>query len=225
MKQSSQGVQKQIFLDKEGDAWYKRNKQRFDKDFLSSYFDSLSPYLNKDSKVLEIGCSSGENLFQISSRFDCEAYGLDPSSAAINEGKKKFSKNSKIHLSVGAADNFSFDFQFDMIFFGFCLYLCDREHLPKIVYNCDYHLKNSGYLGIVDFDPPVPVKNKYTHTEGVYSYKMNYSNLFLSYPSYELVLKNSMSHEKKQFHESENERVGSWLMYKNVDKGYYHLEG
>ncbi|MFZ0260417.1 MAG: hypothetical protein WAL36_10665 [Pseudolabrys sp.] len=39
----------------------------------------------------------------------------------------------------------------DLLIYGWCLYLCDREDLFKIVTEGDRILKDSGYLVVYDF--------------------------------------------------------------------------
>ena len=78
---------------------------------------------------------------------------------------------------------------FDVVYFGFCLYLVDRFDLFQVVAEADRVLKTGGFLFITDFDPRIAMKRKYHHKEGVYSYKMKYENLFLGSPSYTLIEK------------------------------------
>ncbi|WP_315984169.1 aldo/keto reductase [Aliamphritea spongicola] len=75
----------------------------------------------------------------------------------------------------------------DVLVLGFCLYLCDRNELFKIAYECDRILRDTGLLLIVDFMPPFAYKNPYHHLEGLNSYKQDYSKMFLWNPAYRLI--------------------------------------
>src|SRR5207253_396680 len=89
------------------------------------------------------------------------------------------------------------DKKFDIVIFGFCLYLCDREDLFRIASEADRVLKNPGWLLILDFYSPAPLKRDYHHRSGLFSYKMDYRTLFLWNSSY-----TNFSH--KVCHHSEN---------------------
>ena len=211
--------QKTTFLDDEGNAWFERNKSKLEERNDFHFLNDFLPYLNEKSIVLEIGCANGINLAYLNSKTGCSCFGIDPAKSAI----EKATPHPKIKLSVGTADDFELQQEFDFILFGFCLYLCDRSLLPKIIYNADQHLKDSGYLGIIDFDPAYPAKKPYQHTNAVMSYKMDYSKPFLGFPAYSLVSKRSYSHAGAVFTNDEDERVASWLLYKNSDLGFVSL--
>lgn len=209
-------TQKEVFLTGEGDAWIKRNADALSKRRDFHFLDPFLPYLNKKSSVLEIGAGAGHNLNYLSEQAGAQCFGIDP--ASVRTSTKKSAP--KIEVGQATADDFSFDRKFDFIFFGFCLYLCDRALLPKIVHNANFHLKEGGYLGIIDFDPAFPLRRKYAHARSVQSYKMDYSQMFLGFPSYSLVSKKSYSHASAVHVSDEQERVATWVLYKNSELGY-----
>ena len=136
--------QKDIFKASEADEWFNRNKESYKKNKKEN--DIIVRTLNaieiKPNKVLEIGSANGERLNKIHKYFGSECFGIDPSLKAVQQGKDEF-KN--ISLEVGSADSLPFDDnKFDVIIFGFCLYLCDREDLFKIAYEADRCLSNKG---------------------------------------------------------------------------------
>lgn len=206
--------QKDIFLNGEGDRWFLRNRDKIlsapeNTDHLLPILEHLEPGM----KVLEVGCSFGANLNSLNSKISSiEFFGIDPSSEAINEGKKIY---PFLNLCQGTAEDIEkINTKFDVIFFGFCLYLVDRESLNGIVAKVDESLKPGGYVGIIDFDARVPFENSYVHREGVLSYKMDYSQIFLNNSNYFLVSKKSWSHAGFQFHEDKNERCSTQVLYK-----------
>ncbi len=178
--------QTDIFYSGEADSWYLRNKDSIEK---RSEEDRIVQKIKEmeisPKRVLEIGCADGFRLSQFNSVFKAECYGIDPSLEAIKAGKDKY---PNIHLSQAdaAGMNFEPDF-FDLIIFGFSLYLCERDDLFKIAYLADKSLKDLGHIVIYDFYSKIPYYNDYVHYEGVHSYKMKNTDLFLWNPYYSLI--------------------------------------
>ena len=82
------------------------------------------------TSVLEVGCSNGWRLEAFRKTYAIRCWGIDPSADAIKEGKTLF---PQISLVRGTADSLPFGADmFDLVIFGFCLYLCDREDLFKL---------------------------------------------------------------------------------------------
>lgn len=166
--------QRDIFLSSEGDKWFERNQQTYSNAGRDNVIEFIKTQELSPKRVLEIGCASGQRLERLYNEFGAECYGVDPSSAAIKYGKKS---NPSLNLSVATADSIAFeDASFDMVILGFCLYLCDRKDLFTIANKVDAVLKEGGVIIIQDFLPAYPYKNKYSHCEGVYSYKMDYNH-------------------------------------------------
>jgi ubiquinone/menaquinone biosynthesis C-methylase UbiE len=208
-------MQKDIFLNSEANAWYERNKNS---GIGSCDIDIIKKYIpQNDARILEIGCASGAKLEQF--RFNNVAYGIDPSTEAIEEGKKVF---PYLNLSVGTADNLPYDSNFfNVVIFGFCLYLVDRDLLFRCVSEADRVLKRNGYLIITDFDSEIPFKRNYHHKENIYTYKMNYSKLFIASPDYCLVEKKSFSHSSDSFALDPQERIATTILVKDSTNAYY----
>lgn len=212
-------IQKEVFSLFEGDKWYQRNKacEKLDKpDVLlgEKYASQI-----KGGKILEIGVGGAGKLNKYST-FGLDAYGIDPSKQAIDEGKVSY---PHLNLSVGTADQLNFvDNFFDVVIFGFCLYLIDRSLLSKVVSEADRVLKDQGFLIITDFDPLYPCKRPYHHLpdKNIHSYKMDYAKLFLAYPHYTLVEKVSYSHGENAFSFDPQERIATSVLFKNIDQGY-----
>ncbi len=212
--------QKKVFLESEGDRWFERNKAFLEKtqDHPPEFLKILVPYLKKEYKILEIGCSAGHTLNSIQVAVHCDCYGVDPSNKAIESGKKKY---PQLNISIGTSDALNFsDEYFDVVIFGFCLYLVDRKLLAKSIAEVDRVLKNQGYLAIIDFDTKIPKKRVYKHSPGLYSYKMDYSRIFLAFPHYSMADKYCYSHSSIRFVEDPSERVSLIMLYKNQDDCY-----
>lgn len=178
--------QKDIFLKSEGNAWYARNKKVVassklpENDALLKELIDFFPKSNHKVKILEIGCGDGTRLNWIKDNLNADCYGIEPSAQAALEAVSK-----GIDVKQGTADNLPFDsHSFDIVIFGFCLYLCDREDLFCIASEADRVLRNPGWLMILDFYSTTSYKNPYHHFEGVQSYKMDYRTLFSWHPDY-----------------------------------------
>jgi ubiquinone/menaquinone biosynthesis C-methylase UbiE len=207
--------QKKNFTKSEGDKWFDRNKSVMGKseDKSLSVLNVITNNQLQPTSVLEIGCANGFYLNELQLAFNCKTYGIDPSKMAINEGKKRF---PSLNLKVGTSDELNFkNEQFDLIIFGFCLYLSEPKDLFKIAYEADRCLKNEGHILIKDFAPKIPFKNKYIHTEGIYSYKMNYENMFSWHPTYRTVFVSSTSHKGLSLRNHLNEQINLTLLNKN----------
>ena len=213
--------QSSIFLEGEGDNYFLRNKEALEVRSIAGEIawlgQALSPFKDKVNSVLEIGCSNGAKLEQICGLLDAKGQGIDPSKQAVDEGNRRLSGRGE-QLHVGTASRLPFDgLSFDFVYFGFCLYLLDRQDLLTALAEADRVLKFGGFLAITDFDPIHRHKRPYHHKEGVFSFKQDYSKVFTESGLYYLVSKNSFSHRQSFFDPDGNERVSTTLLFKEVD--------
>lgn len=219
IKSSLKTKQSSLFLDGEGDNWFDRNKNAL-LNYKSSYEIDvikklLNPFKSKIHSICEIGSGNGAKLNEICSYFNAKGYGVDPSSKAVNFGNNSF---GNINLKVSTATNLPYlDASFDLVFFGFCLYLVDRNDIFKAIAEADRVLKNGGFLAIFDFDPGLRSKRAYSHKDTVFSYKNSYSNFFTSGGHYYLLGKESFSHNENFFSIDSNERLSLTILYKELD--------
>ncbi len=136
-------------------------------------------------KLLEIGCSTGFVLKRIKDITNANCYGIDPSRKAISEGKKIF---KGINLYPGTLESSSLrKKKFDLIIFGFFLFLLPPKKILNLFKIVDDMLDNDGKIIIYDFHAKNLIRKKYKHKKGLFSYKWNFKNVFLSLPQYKLV--------------------------------------
>src|SRR3989344_1002348 len=176
---STMKIQEDIFLAKEGDAWYRRN------------IHGLSPAVREDDDelalirserlrprhVLEVGASNGWRLESIR-RYRPRAHyvGIEPSREAVAAGKKKY---PKLILKRGVAAHLPFsDSAFDLVLTVFVFHWVSRDKLLKSVAEIDRVLADGGHLIVSDFYSNVPRKNQYRHRKGVFTWKTDYGALF-----------------------------------------------
>ena len=216
--------QNKIFLETEGDKYYDRNKsalegkgQFYCEELLCQV---LSPFKAEVNHILEIGCSSGTKLQHLCNFFGADGSGIDPSSKAVAAGNQRLSRAGiqNVGLRVSTADVLPFqNHQFDLVYFGFCLYLVNRDALFVTIAEADRVLRPEGFLAIVDFDPSQRHKRPYHHKEGVFSYKQQYADLFTASGHYHLMSKDSFSHNDHHFSKDSDERVSLCVLYKEPE--------
>lgn len=211
--------QKDVFLAGEGDAWFQRNATALSKLELPGS-DSLVMQLiglkaqwpdgSTPVRLLEVGCGAGHRLDWLQKKLGWECHGLDPSAQAVAQAG-----TLGVKAQVGTADQLPFaDGMFDVVVFGFCLYLCDRDDLFRIAAEADRVLKNPGWLLIKDFFSPVPVVRAYHHKPGLSSYKMDYTSLFNWNPAYSTFAHRVAHHVGDDFTDEPQEWVATSVLRK-----------
>lgn len=215
--------QSETFLQSEGDAWYSRNREKLDSSKAETFeinfiSDSLVPFQSSISNILEIGCGSGEKLAKLAENFKASGFGLDPSQMAINKATELTKHhNSKLNFEVGLATDLPYQNEvFDLVFFGFCLYLVPPSETYRAVMEANRVLKYGGFVAILDFDYGSLKVNPYKHAAGVFSYKNNYSQIFTSSGNFSLVNKWSFNHASKYFTQDREERISIEILYKEL---------
>ena len=213
--------QKNIFLKSEGDAWLMRNAGALDSqelpgsDSLLVEILSLSPVPGPGTSVLEIGCGDGTRLNWLRENCDFVCSGIEPSAHAV-----EVARGRGISAHRGTADHLPFeDGAFDIVIFGFCLYLCDREDLFHIASDADRVLKSPGWLLILDFYSPMPVQREYRHRSGIFSYKMDYRTLFSWNPGYTCYSHRVRHHSEGNCTDDPQEWVATSVLRKYLDRG------
>lgn len=199
-----------IFLEGEGDQWFRRN---------SGGAPSISPItpmlelIDSCGSVLELGCSDARNVPVFRQRFpDAGYFGLDPSVEAIDAARQAWPDGSyRIGL---ATDLDKFNRRFSLIYCGFFLYLQDREELFLLMHKIHNALDDNGHLLIYDFSPSFPHMNTYHHHEGVLAYKLQYGKMFEASGLYHTVAQYRFDTQTKRPSNDMNSQVGMHLLRK-----------
>ena len=216
--------QETIFSDSEANAWFDRNKYALkNKDFsddlivkeiisINNEVDETIEMPKNGLKLLEIGCGNAGRLKYLENTIKLQCHGIEPSKKAASEANA-----NGIAVKVGTAEKLDFeDKYFDIIVYGFCLYLCDRDDLFKITKEANRVLKKKGFIIIMDFyNPWKNKKNKYIHKDGVFSYKMDYKELFLWHPFYECYNHKLVHHSNLSITDIEDEWISISTLRKN----------
>jgi ubiquinone/menaquinone biosynthesis C-methylase UbiE len=209
--------QKEIFLQSEGDAWFTRNQQGVairklpdDDAVLKELLDFLPVNARAGLKVLEVGCGDGTRLAWLKNNLNSDCFGIEPSAKAVLAARAK-----GINAQQGTADELRFENQsFDIVIFGFCLYLCDREDLFRIASEADRVLRSPGWLVVMDFYSSLTKARTYHHRPGVQSYKMDYRTLFTWHPDYECMTHKVRHHSEASYTDAQDEWVAVSVLRK-----------
>ncbi|MDC3382556.1 class I SAM-dependent methyltransferase, partial [Candidatus Pelagibacter sp.] len=100
------------------------------------------------------------------------------------KNKNKFN----IKLNKSTADKLPYRKSFfDVIIYGFCLYLVDDLDLIKTVLEADRVTKRKSLIIIYDFYAKNTVYKKFKHKKNIFVRKMDYSKIFSWLPYYEVL--------------------------------------
>jgi ubiquinone/menaquinone biosynthesis C-methylase UbiE len=200
-------TQRDAFLLSEGDAWLDRNKaalksRDWSQDPVCAKVATLAP-AGRSSTVMEIGCGDGSRLHYLAEHFGYRVFGIDPSEKAVSAARER-----GVQAQRATADTLPFaDGSFNVVIFGFCLYLCDDGDLFRIAAEADRVLANPGWLLILDFEARAPVYRPYQHLAGIASRKMDYKSMFLWHPAYSLASHEKFHHMTRQWTDEPEEWI------------------
>lgn len=164
-----------------GDDWFVRNRADLGKRDQVSRI--LTHFKEPCGTLLEIGCSNGWRLKQLHETMRCAVYGIDPSKLAVEEGTR-----GVLDLVVGTADLLPYpDRFFDIVIFGFCLFVIDPDDHFRVVAEADRVLKDGGLLIIDDYSFPRALTREYQESEKRFSiFHYDFCKLWLASPRYEI---------------------------------------
>ncbi len=202
--------QRTIFLNGEGDAWFRRNRalveQRQQDDLLVRGLENLgiSP-----RNVLEVGCGLGQKMQALRDAFDCSCTGIDPSKEAV-----AYAQNNGLDARLGTAEQLDFaDDAFDLVFFGASLMYVDRSDLFRIAAEAYRVLVDPGHLAVLDFLPTWPRRVRSKHDDSLWIYSMDHTHLWQWNPAYVEVWRETVR-------QGSEDRSGAILLRKSSENAY-----
>jgi SAM-dependent methyltransferase len=190
--------QERAFLDGEADAWMRRNSASLSAaspdDPILAALGELT--LNERGALLDVGGASG----RIAAGFlrdhpEWSVRVVEPSGEAIAAGRKLF---EGVMFDQGSITNPlpapSDGTHYDVVVISGVLCWVERALLSRAIANSDAALSDGGLLVIADFDPPAPRANPYHHAPGIFTYKQDYAQSFLSLGIYHLEYRRTVAH-------------------------------
>lgn len=184
--------QKDIFMQDEGNAWFTRNLGDLGKS--DPVTDAIVNAGIKPKYALEVGCANGWRLDKLRTIFNCGIMGVEPSMKA---GIAAAQLRVPVHQMTASCIPVS-RHGYDLLIYGFCLYLTDPDDWLLIASEGDRVLAPGGHLVIHDF-PGVGEDDTYArpyeHRDGVTSYHFDFSSLWLAHPLYEVVWARNFQHD------------------------------
>ena len=188
--------QDNYYLNKEADDFFERNRYNFSKlpekkkALIDQFHTQISNF--KIDNILEIGCHIGDLLNYSVDLFNSKkGYGIEPSSSAVNEGKKRFSKCNLIEGIACDDSVFKEIPECDLTIVNDVFCWVSRQTIFRTIANIDEHVKENGLLIIRDFYPNINVRNQNKHIkdQDVFCHKIKGSHvdLFLQSGNYQLI--------------------------------------
>ena len=196
--------QDEYFRSLGGDAYFERNfhNQGVPRRIpgFHEWIASYASNVGATGKILFLGGGAGVEAAAAKIDLpDWEISNLDVSEKAIEFGRKNFPSIRHYHASLTDRDLGALVGNYDIVLAVGLLLWLDRQLLDVAVRNIDSLLIPGSVLGIHDFFPPEPRAVEISHSPGFYTYKQDYSNLFLSTGSYRLLRKEILEYDDERY--------------------------
>lgn len=215
--------EEQAFRAGEGDRWFERNSKSLshpaaDDDRIMRLLDL---YGLRPRSVLEIGAANGYRLAAIAQRAPCRAVAVEPSRAAIDDGRSRF---PGVEFHEGLAHELPTRDRFDLVIVSFVLHWVGRENLLRAVAEIDRSVADGGHLAIADFAPPGPTRTRYHHLpdEELFTWKQDYAALFVATGLYEAIASVTGPYDSGVITDevADRDRAAAWLLRRRVGALY-----
>jgi ubiquinone/menaquinone biosynthesis C-methylase UbiE len=230
MKQNqSLGYQNEKFIKQEADAWYERNKSKINvpvDDEKNSHLalDFMKHFsFPENGTMVDLGGGNGRvaaRFKEIYPKWDVTV--LEPSLKAIENGQKLFPAVRFVLGSLTDRELLNNE-TFDFVLISGVLCWIDRSYLSLAVSNIDRLVKNGGHLSITDFYAIGQRANPYLHAENLYTFKQDYSAIFLSLGIYTRLIELNREHSShSKFNSTDNfdDTFSTFLLQKDLTSRY-----
>jgi SAM-dependent methyltransferase len=189
--------QDEVYLDSEANNFFNRNKYDFDKlpDWKKQLVDYFLNYLDEKeiSNILEIGCNIGDLLnYSVKTLNAKKGYGIDPSSDALKEGKKRFPQNCQLIRGIAAQDEIFENIpECNLVIVNDVFSWISRASILRSIANIDEHVSDNGYIIIRDYVPNRFIRNQNRHVENheVFCHKIigSHAEIFMQIGNYQVL--------------------------------------
>lgn len=177
--------QAKAFMTGVGDDYYERNEADFGKRDPIEMLLEVSKL--RPTSVLEIGSANGWRLRKLNRVYGCSVAGVEPSKKAVDIANK-----CGVRSYQGTAQNLSMfkTGEFDLVIFGFCLWLCDPQDWFHIAGEAERVLVEGGHLIVHDCVPPKSYRYNYAppqatdREKGMIAWMADHSQLWKAHPGY-----------------------------------------
>ena len=210
-----------IFLESEGDRWYQRN---------AAVLDAFEPdqdlplrlldlYRVEAASALEVGAATGARLAALGARGCRRLVAVEPSLAAIAEGRRR---HPGIEFRRALVTDMDLGEQFDLVIAHYVLHWVDRGALLTAVAAIDRCVRDGGFLIVGDFCPAAPARVPYHHLPpGAYTWKQPYHEIWTASGLYRVVAGlTGVTPRGLDPRAAEHERGGVWLLRKSLADHY-----
>lgn len=197
-------TQDEYFAKIGGDSYFYRNlaRQREPRRvprFHSSIVD-LAANRNKAGSMSVLGGASGVEAIALSTDLPgWSVSNVDISGDAIAFGRTNFPSINHFQASVADPTLPGRLGSQDVVVAMAVLLWVGREALAQTLSNIHLLLRVGGILAIHDYFPPRSIKNEIEHSPGYFTYKEDYSNLFLASGNFRLIEKTVWEEEEEGY--------------------------
>jgi len=212
-----------VFIESEGDNWYRRNRSALERFDPSSdpAIQVLRQYGITPRSVIEIGAANGFRVDAIIKSTAARGVAIDPSAEAIADGRRRY---PAVEFVQAAAHDVALDDTFDLVVVNFMFHWIDRALLFRSAAAIDSVVADGGFLLIGDFAPLNPMRVRYHHLPDreVFTYKQNYAELFTSSRIYREVGVATFGHpgHTPSATPRDADRTAVWLLRKAIREYY-----
>jgi SAM-dependent methyltransferase len=222
-------TQLRTFMEGEGDRYFERNRPVYAQadPATDPPLRLIESYGLHPKAVLEVGCSNGYRLAAVARIHGAQVTGVEPSLAAIADGRERF---PEVRFERGSADAIPLDERFDLVIVNFVFHWVDRSLLLRTAAEVDRVVEDGGFLIVGDYLPAHPTRRHYHHLPGrdIYTYKQDYAEIFAASSCYQRIAVLAGRHSQPPILSAvvdDDDRRGTTLLRKRLQELYVEPAG